>query len=297
MRKYYLCASLSILCWSTVATITKLMLTSLSSWQVLFVSSFFAGASLLIFNIANKKIKCLATLRLPDYLKILGGFLPATLLYYVFYYSGTAIMPASQAFVVNYLWPVMSVIFAYFLLNERITPIKLGGILLSFTGVIIVISQDLIALNSSMLLGALFCVLGAISYGAFTGLSRKTGYDKSLSLMLSYFATFLITGLVLLPGNNLPRLDGAQMLGLAWNGIATMGLANMMWMLALSSKDTARISNLAYITPVLSLVWLAIFLKEPISVFSIIGLGVILLGIFIPPLYEKWCDRRNEKTQ
>ncbi len=295
MKKYYLSAAVSILCWSTVATITKLMLTSLNSWQVLFVSSFFAGLALLIYNVATKRLSALKGYRLRDYFKTLGACLPATLLYYVFYYTGTSKMPASQAFVVNYLWPIMSVIFACILLKERITPVKLVGILLSFAGVIVVIGKDLVAFDINTLLGALCCVLGAISYGAFTGLSRKAGYDKSLSLMLSYFTTFVITGAVLLATDSLPHLEGVQVLGLAWNGMATMGLANMMWVLALSSKDTARISNLAYLTPVLSLVWTAIFLEEKISIFSILGLGVIMLGIFLPLLWEKWHPYAEEK--
>ena len=131
MKKYYWYAGVSIFCWSTVATIVKLMLGTLNSWQVLFISSLFAGLSLLIFNVASKRVRMLRGYRFVDYLKMLGCCLPATLLYYVFYYTGTSMMPASQAFVVNYLWPMMSVIFAFLLLKERISPIKLVGILLS----------------------------------------------------------------------------------------------------------------------------------------------------------------------
>ena len=60
-----------------------------------------------------------------------------------------------------------------------------------------------------------------------------------------------------------------------------------MWMLALGAKDTAKISNLAYITPFLSLIWTAIFLGEKITVLSVVGLVVIVSGILIPLFYEK----------
>ena len=59
MKKYYLCAAVAILCWSSVATITKLMLSTLNSWQVLFISSFFAGLALFFFNLTNKKLPLL----------------------------------------------------------------------------------------------------------------------------------------------------------------------------------------------------------------------------------------------
>lgn len=296
MKKYYLYAAISILCWSTVATIAKLLLGSMNSWQLLFISSFFAGLALLVYNVATKKIKMLATFRLPDYLKILGSCLPSTLLYYVFYYSGTAILPASQAFVINYLWPIMSVIFACLLLGERVTPVKVFGILLSFSGLIVVIAKDLTSFDAGALFGVLLCVLDAVSYGAFTALSRKAGYDKTVALMVSFFTTFLITGTFLLATGSLPQISWGQALGLVWNGACAMGLANTVWLLALSGKDTARISNLAYITPVLSMIWLAVFLKEKISIFTIIGLVIILLGVFVPLLWEKWRAKKNVAT-
>ena len=46
-------------------------------------------------------------------------------LYYVFYYTGTSNMPASQAFIVNYLWPIMSVVFACIILKEKMTVPKI----------------------------------------------------------------------------------------------------------------------------------------------------------------------------
>jgi drug/metabolite transporter (DMT)-like permease len=226
----------------------------------------------------------------------LGSCLPATLLYYVFYYGGTAVLPASQAFVINYLWPIMSVIFACLLLRERVTPIKIVGILLSFAGLIVAIANELVSFDTGMLFGALLCVLGAISYGAFTALSRKAGYDSSVSMMISYFATFLITGVWLLATNDLPQIGWGQLGGLVWNGAVTMGIANTVWVLALSGKDTARISNLAYITPVLSMLWLAILLDEDISVYTIVGLGVILLGVLVPLVWEKWQARGKHHT-
>lgn len=51
--------------------------------------------------------------------------IPGTIFYYMFYYAGTDILPASQAFIINYLWPIMSVIFACIILREKLTAKKL----------------------------------------------------------------------------------------------------------------------------------------------------------------------------
>ncbi len=56
---------------------------------------------------------------------------------------------------------------------------------------------------------------------------------------------------------------------------------------------TAKISNLAYITPALSLVWTWLILKEQIRVFSLVGLAVIMVGILIQIKFGK---RRKKKA-
>jgi len=49
MKKTYLLAGVSVLLWSTLATVSKLMLGTMSSEQLLCVSSRFAVAALLLF--------------------------------------------------------------------------------------------------------------------------------------------------------------------------------------------------------------------------------------------------------
>ncbi|MBR2897877.1 MAG: EamA family transporter, partial [Oscillospiraceae bacterium] len=51
-----------------------------------------------------------------------------------------------------------------------------------------------------------------------------------------------------------------------------------------------KISNLAYITPFLSIVWTAVFLREEIGLNSLLGLVIIVLGIVIQL-------RKTEKTE
>lgn len=297
MKKPYFFAAISVLCWSTVATIVKLLLGELTSMQVLCLSSLFAFSFLLIFNLATGNIKKLRAYRPRDYLLTVLIGLPGTFLYYVFYYSGTARLPASEAFIINYLWPIMSVIFAILLLRERVTARKLVAILLSFLGVVIAMARDLLRFDTDAMLGALFCVLGAISYGVFTALNQKTHYDKRISMMFFYFVTFLLTLTITLSSGGFPSLRPIQIAGFAFNGIFTMAIANTMWMLALEgAHNTARVSNLAYLTPFLSLLWTTLFLKEEFHILSLVGLSVIVGGILIQN-YKGHKDRPKIKTK
>lgn len=282
MKKEYIYAGISIFLWSTTATVTKLLLGSLNSMQILAVSSFFAFIFLLILNLFKKKLNELKKYKIKDYLQIAGMGALGVFLYYLFLYLGTNKMLASQAFILNYLWPMMTVVFACIILKEKMTLRKILAIVLSFVGVIIVTANgNLLNIDNNTLIGALFCILAAISYGLFSVLNKYKGYDKYASMMLYYLTTFIICIIYLLITRTTINIGIGQAGGLLWSGIATSAIAFTTWALALQKGDTAKISNLAYITPFLSLVWTYFFLKENISIYSVLGLVVIVLGIFI----------------
>ena len=281
MKKTYFYAGVSIFCWSTVATTCKILLSELNNIQLLWMNSLIAGLFLFILNIALGNFKKYKNYKAKDYLIMTAIGIPSTIFYYMFYYAGTDILPASQAFIINYMWPIMSVVFACIILREKFTLKKIIAILISFLGVLVVLGGDVNNLNNQMLVGALYCVLGAISYGLFTALNQKMNYNKSMTLMVSYFATFifttvlnLINGDIFIPSNN-------QILGFLWNGIFTVAIANTFWVMALETGKTEKVSNLAYITPFLSLIWTFLFLDEKIKLNSLMGLLIIILGIFV----------------
>ena len=133
MEKSYFYAGTAIFFWSTVATVAKLMLGSINNFQLLWMTSVFAALFLLAVNIFTGNIRNLRDYRPKDYLISALIGLPGTFFYYVFYYAGTGIMAtASQAFIINYLWPIMSVVFACILLGEKMTVRKVVAIAMSF---------------------------------------------------------------------------------------------------------------------------------------------------------------------
>ena len=99
--------------------------------------------------------------------------------------------------------------------------------------------------------------------------------------MIAFFATFVMSAVISIITGDSFAVGIWEMLGIAWNGIFILALATVTWAAALKKGGTARVSSLAYITPFLSLVWTFFILKDPINPLSVIGLAIILLGIFI----------------
>ena len=281
MKKTYISAFTAIFFWSTMAVTTKLLLGEHNNLQVLWASSFFAGFALVIYNIISGDIKKLRVYSLKDYVVSILISLPGTFFYHILYQAGADLLPASQAFIINYLWPIMSVLFACIILKEKMTFRKVVAIGISFLGVIVVTSGELLHFNKTTLLGALFCMLGAVSYGLFTALNQKKNYEKGITVMMGYMVSFVLTTAINAYKGDLFIPTISQTFGFAWNGIFTMAIATTLWVIALSGGKTAKISNLAYITPFLSLVWTGLILKEKLSILSVAGLVIIVLGIFI----------------
>lgn len=288
MQKGYFYALISILLWSTTATVTKLLLKDITSIQVLLVASFFAFVFLFVVNLLKGNLKELKSYKAVDYLKIFGIGILGTFLYNILLYLGIESLPASQAFTLNYLWPVMIIVFAWPILKEKLTVRKLFAITLSFLGVVIVATDgNLLGLNKTNLFGIFCCIGAAISYGLFSVLNKKENYNKFLSMMLFYLVAFVLSLIVNLVQNSLFVPDLPQLLGLSWIGIFTSAIAFTSWILALNNGNTAKISNLAYITPFLSLIWTILILKEKFSAFYLIGLFLIVLGILIQNIKPK----------
>ena len=282
MKKEYIYAIISVLLWSTTATVTKLLLGNLDSMQILLFASLFATIFLFIINCIRGNIKEIKKYKLKDFLKISIIGILGTFLYNLFLYLGINTMQASQAFIINYLWPIMTVIFACIILKEKITIRKIIAIIVSFIGVIIVSSNgNLLNIEKSSIIGTIYCIIAAISYGLFSVLNKKQNYNKFTSMMLFYLTSFCISLIYCLCAKKIFIPEINQLLGLFWIGVFTSAIAFTSWALALEKGDTARISNIAYLTPFISLLWISVILKEKLSIYSVLGLVIIIFGIFI----------------
>lgn len=265
-----------------MATVSKLLLGTLDSMFVLFYTCFFSTLALFIMNLANGKLKQLKKLSLKVWVKMISIGSLGVLFYNLFYFMGTSLLPAQQAFVINDLWPALIIVFSCLFLHEKCTIGKFVAIFMSFFGVIIITMNGHIDFLSTLsVTGIVFCLLDAISYAAYSVLNKRQSYDIDLSVLVSYTFGTIVAFICLLVNGSFAIPSSLQLLGLAYNGIFCNAIPYLFWVLALSIGNTAIISNLAYLTPCLSLFVTHFVLGEAITIYSILGLIIILTGIFI----------------
>lgn len=288
MKKNYLYAIITVFIWSTMAALVKALLFDIPNLEALSVSSWFAFFFLLIVNLKNGNIKKMKQYVLKDYGVMSGlGFL-GLFLYSALYYYGLAQLTSQEACILNYLWPMMLVLFSCIILKEKMTVTKGVAMVCSFVGVVILSMGEKSAAGGNVTAGMISCIVAAACYGLFSVLNKKADYDQNIAMMVIWLVV-AVCGMILGPvTEKWVPITGAQWLGILWLGVVVDAIAYLLWALALKGTgNTAQIANLAYLTPFLSLIVSAVFLKEKVELRAFAALVFIIGGILLQSLYER----------
>lgn len=288
MKKNYIFAITTIFMWSTLAAVVKLLLSDIPNLQALAISSYISSGFLLIVNVFTGKIKVMKTLNLKDIGIISGlGFI-GLFVYSALYYYGLSQLTSQEACIVNYLWPIMLVIFSCFILKEKLTAMKAVAMVCSFVGIVVLSMGSGENTDGNVTLGIVSCIIAAACYGLFSVLNKKFNYDQSISMMIFWLVAAVCSTILGLVTEEWVSLDGKQWLGMLWLGIVVDAIAYLLWTLALNgASNTAKIANIAYLTPFLSLVVSALLLKEEITLRAVAALVFIIGGILLQSLNEQ----------
>ena len=295
MKKNYVFAILTVFIWATMAAVVKLLLADIPNLQALSVSSVFAFVFLLLMNIKTGAVRQMRTYAAKDYLIMAGlGFL-GLFLYTALYYYGIAELGPQTACILNYLWPIMLVIFSAVILKEKLTWVKWVAMLCSFLGIIILSAGNDGASTGNAWLGMIGCIVAAACYGLFSVLNIKTNYNPNIAMMVMWLTVAVCSAALGLFTETWVPVKDVQWVGLIWLGVVVDAVAYLLWALALKGTDsTAKIANLAYLTPFLSLVVSAVvFPEDGIQPRAVIALVFIVGGILFQSFFESLRKKRS----
>lgn len=78
-------------------------------------------------------------------------------------------------------------------------------------------------------------------------------------------------------------------------GLFEMGITFVLWLMALKTATrTANISTLVFLSPVMSIGFIAWILQETIATATYIGLGFILSGMMLQQLFPRYLERKTK---
>ena len=282
MKKNFILALSAVLIWSTTASLVKLLLSDIPNFEAMAISCALSTLFLLLFNIVTGKIKLLTSYSFKDYAIMAGlGFL-GLFVYTVLYYFGIDNLTAQEACVLNYLWPIMLVVFSCIILKEKLTLMKAVAMICSFGGIIILSLGGGEIPQGNAALGILSCIGCATCYGLFCVLNKKYDHDQCIAMMVMWGVTSVCSAILGPLTEEWVAISWAEFGGLAWLGVAINAIGYLIWAMALAGSDnTAKIANLAYLTPFLSIIVSAVFLRESLKLNALIALVFIIGGILL----------------
>ncbi|MBN2095411.1 MAG: DMT family transporter [Candidatus Aenigmarchaeota archaeon] len=286
-KKAYGYLLLAVVVWSTNPAVAKLALAELDNFQVLFYMCIFAIISLFTVNLLQGKLGLLLEYSPGDYLKMFVLGMLGIFLYHAFLLGGFALAPAGQVNVMNYLWPVFVILFSIPLLKERLTPVTLLSVSISFIGALIAFTGGNLRFSSDYTQGYILAALGALCYGLFSVLGQKWNYENySGMLVYSLSAAALIIPITLVFSSFTVPLVLTTWLAVAFLGGVVNSLAVVFWFKALELGDTHKMANLVYAVPFLAMIWTYLLNAELFSAGSIVGLALIVMGVLIRLRYK-----------
>ncbi len=284
----YLFALTAILFWSTMSSAFSITLRFIDYTLLLLYASLFSLFILFIILLLQKKLSLLKELKLKDYgnSAIMGLLNP--FLYYFILFKAYTLLKAQEAGTLNYIWPIVLVLLSVPFLKQKISYKSIIAIIISFFGIIIISTEGhVLTLEFSNISGVSLAAGSAIFWALYWILNMKDKRDDIVKLLLNFcfgFTYILITCLII-GGIELPTKNA--LLGSIYIGFFEMGITYFLWLKALRlSINTAKVSNLVYLSPFLALIFIRLTVGENILLSTIVGLFFIIGGIIL----QKYID-------
>jgi drug/metabolite transporter (DMT)-like permease len=282
-KKAYIYALLAVFFWSTVATAFKLTLRELDQFQMLFVASVSSAAILFVSVLVQNKTGLIKKLKPKDYLTsaFLGALNPFA--YYLVLFKAYDLLRAQEAQTLNFFWAIILVLLSIPMLKQKISAKSFGAILISFFGVYVIASQgNVLAFEFTDAYGVALALGSAFIWALYWIFNSKDSLDDSLRLCLNFIFGSIYITILMLFSSDFVGVTITGMVGGVYIGFFEMGLTFLFWSKAMKlSETTAKISNLIFLSPFLSLIFINFILGEDILVSTLIGLVFIISGILL----------------
>ncbi len=277
----------AVLFWSTVATAFKLTLAEFTPIQMLTIASIVSAVALLVICAFKGTLNQVTNTFFanPWYYLLLGLINP--LAYYLILFKAYALLPASQAQSINYSWAITLTFMAAVFLGQTIRKQDWFACVLSYLGVIVIATQgELLGLQFDSPLGVGLALLSTLLWAGYWILNTKNQADPIVGVLLGFLIAIpFAIALSWYEGAPWGQISTQGWVAVTYVGLFEMGITFVLWLSALkSTNNTARISNLIFASPFISLMLLATIIGEEIHPSTLIGLVLIIIGLVVQQL-------------
>ena len=258
----------AILLWATLAALTALS-GDIPPFQLLamsFTLAFVVGLALWRWEDRRAGTAATPLLRrfqLPLAIWALGLF--GLFGYHFAYFTAMRLAPPVEAGLINYLWPLLIVVFAGFLPGERLRGRQVAGALMGFAGAALLVTRGQgFYIDPQYVAGYLFALAAGVIWASYSVLSRRARNVPTSAVGAFCAATAVLALLCHLALEETVRPSAGEWLAVLALGLGPVGAAFYAWDHGVKRGNIQMLGALAYSIPLLSTALLvALGLAEP----------------------------------
>ncbi len=204
----------------------------------------------------------------------------------IMFFKGLSMTSTISASVIMTINPIIVLVASFLILSEKITKMKLIGVLLGSGGAIMLILRNDISWDEGSFLGDLFILINATSYGLYLILIKPLmNRYKALTIIKWIFLFGLIFVIPVGLGDFL-KVEWANMPVEGWMSIGyvvffTTVLAYLLNVWALKYVSPTVVSYYIYLQPVFASLVAIFFLNEMPDSKMILSTSIIFFGVFL----------------
>lgn len=271
--------------WALTFIFTKELQNSFSSLEILFLR--YSIAYVVLWAMCPKRIK----FNLKQELYFFGASLSGASLYqYLENVSVEYTSPASVSFITA-MAPLFTAFFAYFILKEKLTAQTVIGMVVSIVGVGFICFGDSTKIETGFI-GDMIIFCTVWLWGVYSIIVKKIADFNLPGFAVTrriFFYSILEMAVPMIITGDIKKSDftAGNVLGLLYLGIFASAICFYTWNRSVDKLGTITTSKYLFILPAITFFAQLIYNKSAVSMVAVVGMAIILLGLFISEMKLK----------
>ncbi|MFD0915674.1 DMT family transporter [Pseudahrensia aquimaris] len=192
----------------------------------------------------------------------------------------------SRTAIFFYTMPFWLAIAAHFLIpGERLTTVRVCGLVLAFAGVVLALSEDSATLGPDALLGDFLCLIAAMMWGGIALVARTTALSKSTPEMQLIYQLLVSAPMILFAslffGDFVRELEWYHLAILGTQSVVVVAFGFAFWFWILSVYPASDMASFGFLAPVFGVFFAWAILGDEVGPVLIVSLVMVGAGIVL----------------
>ncbi|MEL1264727.1 aromatic amino acid exporter YddG [Pseudoxanthomonas putridarboris] len=202
--------------------------------------------------------------------------------YHALYFVALKRAPAVEANLINYLWPLLIVVFAGLLAGVKVRPAQWAGTALGLIAAVLLVTRGQgIEVKAEFVSGYLAALGAALVWSLYSVLNRRFAAVPSAAIAVACAGVAILGGIAHAAFETTVAPTAAQWGVLLLMGIGPVGAAFWLWDHGTKHGDIALLGSLSYLAPLLSTLLLVASGRAQAHWMQAVAIALLLAGAWL----------------